>query len=94
MLKYTRKGDYFHRFLEFFQFTIKNFSKKLWFQDPTYTVQCSPLFLAPVLSDFFVFVPNHSSPLTTLITLINCVCVLDQDVKFVIDLCISAQVNT
>ena len=86
MLKYTRKGDYFHRFLDFFYFTIKNFSIKRRFQDPTDTVHCSAFFLLPVLSDFFVFVPNHSS---RLITLINYVCVLDRDVKYIIELSIS-----
>ena len=86
MLKYARKGDHFHRFLDFFQFTIKNFSIKPRFQDPIYTVQSSPFLLAPVLSDFFVFVPGHDPPL---ITLINYICVLDWDVKCIIDLCIS-----
>ena len=39
-----------------------------------------------MLSDFFVFVPNHSS---RLITLINYVCVLDRDVKYIIEPSIS-----
>ena len=57
--------------------------------DLTYTVQCLPYFLTPLLSDFFVFVPNHGSPLITLINLINYMFVHNRHVKCIIDLCIS-----